>query len=43
MATDTVTPYEPPRVLDLGTLVEITRATNTGVKNETTMPGFDKS
>ena len=43
MATDSKTPYEPPRVRDLGTLVEITRAATIGAKNETTIPGLDKS
>jgi len=43
MATDSRTPYEPPRVRDLGTLVEITRTATTGDKNETAIPGLDKS
>ncbi len=43
MATDSRTPYEPPQVRDLGTLVEITRGANLGVKNETSIPGNDKS
>jgi hypothetical protein len=43
MATDSRTPYEPPRVRDLGTLVEITRSGDVGAKNETTIPGLDKS
>jgi len=40
MATDSRTPYEPPRVRDLGTLVEITRSATAGAKNETTIPGW---
>ena len=43
MATDSGTPYEPPRVRDLGTLVEITRGGTVGAKNETSDPGLDKS
>jgi hypothetical protein len=43
MATDSGTPYEPPQVRDLGTLLEITRAATAGAKNETTIPGLDKS
>jgi hypothetical protein len=43
MATDSMTPYEPPQVRDLGTLVEITRSATVGAKNETTIPGLDKS
>jgi hypothetical protein len=43
MATDSTTPYEPPRVRDLGTLVEITRSGTVGDKNETSVPGLDKS
>ena len=43
MATDSKAPYEPPQVRDLGTLVEITRSGTVGDKNETTMPGLDKS
>ena len=43
MATDSRTPYEPPQVRDLGTLLEITRAATVGAKNETTIPGLDKS
>ncbi len=40
MATDSRTPYEPPLVRDLQTLVEIT-GTATGNKNETSIPGLD--
>jgi hypothetical protein len=43
MATDTMTPYEPPQVRELGTLVEITRSATVGAKNETMIPGLDKS
>jgi hypothetical protein len=43
MATNSKTPYEPPQVRDLGTLLEITRAATVGAKNETTVPGLDKS
>lgn len=43
MATDSGTPYEPPQVRDLGTLVELTRSATEGSKNETTIPGLDKS
>jgi hypothetical protein len=43
MATDSRAPYEPPQVRDLGTLLEITRSTTVGAKNETTIPGLDKS
>jgi hypothetical protein len=43
MATDSRAPYEPPQVRDLGTLLEITRSTTVGAKNETSNPGFDKS
>ena len=43
MATDRMTPYEPPQVRDLGTLVEITRSATVGSKNETNVPGLDKS
>jgi hypothetical protein len=43
MATDRMTPYEPPQVRDLGTLLEITRSGTVGDKNETTIPGNDKS
>ena len=43
MATDSRTPYEPPQVRDLGTLLEITRSATVGAKNETTIPGLDKS
>jgi hypothetical protein len=43
MATDVRIPYEPPQVRDLGTLLEITRSATAGAKNETTIPGLDKS
>ena len=43
MATDSRTPYEPPQVRDLGTLVEITRGGGSGDKNETSIPGNDKT
>jgi hypothetical protein len=43
MATDSNTPYEPPQVRDLGTLLQITRSGTVGDKNETTIPGVDKS
>ena len=43
MEQDGQAPYEPPVVTDLGTLTELTRTKTVGSKNETGLPGNDKS